>query len=313
MAKKILINEAEFDALDYLPHLAVMIYFKAIRPYMDYATGITGLKRGISLRQFAEETEVQTQRGRHTSKSGMVSKDSLRNAVQCLENAGLLLKLPADKKLVFKLPLASTNSSNSTMNPTSAPQTNPTSTPQAEAAELQAFDEFRNEMNPIPKPPMNPTHQDSGKNIITTTTNYNLNTNTQKPVKQVVSGGGDFVLIFDKRLSETEKRAISNAIPTDNEETAQALVDELAGVMQTQEIKSNVSYFHGIVRRFNSGEFIPTAGIAIAERRANNEKQRVEARQRHDEMTKPKAERASGEKTAAGREAMKALTRKGRK
>jgi len=300
MANKTLFNEEEFEALDYLPHLAVMIYFKAIRPYMDYSTGITGIKRGISYRQFAEETEVETVRGRHSDKSGKVTLDSIRNAVQRLEKAGLIVKIPADKKLIFKLPLATINNSVQMMSTTSTPETTTTSAPQAKPAPVEDLDAWRGDMNPTPKTPMNPTHQGSGNNINTTTT-YEPIENTSE------SGGGDFSLIFDNKITETEKKAIRKALPETDEETAQALLDELAGVMQTQEVKSKVSYFVGIVRRFKSGEFIPTAGITVAERRTRNEQQRQEALARQKQSRIPKEQRTNSKKTQEGRAKMRQM------
>jgi len=55
MAKKILLNENEFEAFEGLPHLAIVLYIKAMRPFMDYQTGITGWKRGISYQSMKEE------------------------------------------------------------------------------------------------------------------------------------------------------------------------------------------------------------------------------------------------------------------
>jgi hypothetical protein len=308
MAKKILLNEDEFEAFEGLPHLAIVLYIKAIRPFMDYQTGITGWKRGISYQSMGEELYIEHQRGRHTSASGSPSKDSLRNAVQSLVNIGLLTTIPAAKRLVFQLNYATVNKSNSTMTPTSAPQTTHTSAPQAEAAELQAFEDFKEEMNPTPDPLMNPTPQVSGKDIsITTTTNLKTDIQNQNGS----SGGGDFNnLIFDKKLSGREIKAIKKALPTDNQEDAQALIDELAGAMATKEVKSKVSYFNALVKSFKAGEFIPMAGIEVSERRERIVIEKQEAIENRKKKVKQKENRTS-KTTTAGRAAMKALVSKG--
>jgi hypothetical protein len=310
MAKKILLNEDEFVAFEGLPHLAIVLYIKAIRPFMDYQTGITGWKRGISYQSMGEELYIEHERGRHTSASGSPTRDSLRNAVQSLVNIGLLSKIPADKRLVFQLNKATVNNSVKTMTPTSAPQTTPTPATQAEPAPAQSFDAYQVDMNPTPQTPMNPTPQVSGKNLsITTTTNLK----TDIPNQNGSGGGGgcDFNnLIFDKKLSDREIKAIKKALPTDNQEDAQALIDELVGAMATKEVKSKVSYFNALVKSFKAGEFIPMAGIEVLERRERVAIEKQEAIENRKQQVRYKENRSS-ETTTAGRAAMKALVNKG--
>lgn len=312
MARRVLVNEHELDALDGLPHLAVVMYLKAIRPYMDYVTGITGWKRGISYQSIAEQLFVEPEPGRHKSLTGKPTKDAVRNAIKSLIKQGIVKVLPAGKKLVLECLLAETDNSISTRNATGAPQENTTPTPQAIAALQKDLEQLRQDMNTTPDIDRSTTPPESGiKTINTTTTVHNLKTDI--PNEPLASGGGDFDLIFPKQIGAKQQDAIRQALTTSDQEQAQNLVDELAGVMKTQDVKNPVSYFAGIIRRFNAGDFVPTAGPAVAEARERKRQEAIEAKQRQKELSKPKEERTNNQATAEGRAAMKAALKKGTK
>lgn len=88
----------ELSALSGLPHLQQLLYLRGIRPYVDYQTGIVGLKRGVSYQSFAESLYIEPHQG---IKSGSPSKDQLRRALKGLEKAGLLEIRSLERKLVF--------------------------------------------------------------------------------------------------------------------------------------------------------------------------------------------------------------------
>lgn len=102
-------NEREDDAMHGLPHMAQLTYLRALRPYMDYATGIVGIKRGISLKSISEMLHVESGQGRR--EYGDPSTKAVRYALDLLERAGLIEKKKADRQLVFRLPLADMDSS----------------------------------------------------------------------------------------------------------------------------------------------------------------------------------------------------------
>lgn len=106
------INQQERDALKGLPHLPRLTYLEAIRPYMDYSTGIVGIKRGISYQSLREELYVETQRGKT---GGSPSKDQMRRVVKSLERAGLISIQSEDKQLILKCELASCDYSAQTL------------------------------------------------------------------------------------------------------------------------------------------------------------------------------------------------------
>ncbi len=103
-----IISHYELSALCGLPHLQQIIYLRGVRPYMDYQTGIVGLKRGISYQSIAEELYVEPHQG---IKSGSPSKDQIRRALKGLERSGNILIQSTAEKLILKCLLATVNNS----------------------------------------------------------------------------------------------------------------------------------------------------------------------------------------------------------
>lgn len=101
------INQQERDALKGLMYLPRLTYLEALRPYMDYKTGIVGIMRGISYQSLREELYVETQRG-HTG--GSPSRQQMRRVVTTLERAGLIHIQSEEKKLILKCVLATCDS-----------------------------------------------------------------------------------------------------------------------------------------------------------------------------------------------------------
>lgn len=92
------INHQERQALKGLPHLPRLIYLEALRPYMDYQTGIVGLQRGISHQSIAEELYIEPHPG---YQSGSPSKDQIRRALKSLEKSGIIQLKSMNKKLIL--------------------------------------------------------------------------------------------------------------------------------------------------------------------------------------------------------------------
>ena len=102
------INEDEREALRGLPMLAREIYVFGLRPFMDYASGVVGVKRGVSWKSIAEELYVEPHQG---IKGGEPTEKELRRALTWLQKVGLLGPNQADRRLVFELLLASRDQS----------------------------------------------------------------------------------------------------------------------------------------------------------------------------------------------------------
>ena len=103
------INYEELSALSGLPHLQQLLYFRGIKPFIDYRTGIVGIERGISYQSLAEALYVEPHQG---IKSGSPSKDQIRRAIKGLEKSGLLRIQSIEWKLVFQCLLASAHTPN---------------------------------------------------------------------------------------------------------------------------------------------------------------------------------------------------------
>lgn len=97
-------NDEEDLALQGLPWMAQLLYLRGLRPYMDYASGVVGIKRGISYQGLAETLYLEPGQGK--TDTGSPTIKAIRNAVMNLEKAGLLVKISAERKLIFELVLA---------------------------------------------------------------------------------------------------------------------------------------------------------------------------------------------------------------
>ncbi|WP_024299746.1 DnaT-like ssDNA-binding domain-containing protein [Methylomicrobium lacus] len=91
-----LITDPEYDALDHLPHLAQILYFRCLRKYMNYKTKVVGgPARRISLDCLAEigAQSVNRQIIRPSQKAVRVALDQLVR-VTCPEGRYLIYRLP---------------------------------------------------------------------------------------------------------------------------------------------------------------------------------------------------------------------------
>ena len=120
------ITSEEVNALIGLPYLQQVTYLLGIRPYMDNATSLVGIKRGISYQSLAEALYVEPHQG---IQSGSPSRQQLRRVVKALERAGLIYVQSDGKHLILKCLLASSNyyaQNKADTNPTQQADTNPT-------------------------------------------------------------------------------------------------------------------------------------------------------------------------------------------
>jgi hypothetical protein len=100
----VLLCDEELQAMQELPHLHRCLYIFGIRRYMDYQTGITGIKRKISYKSLSEEVYVLPQRGYLETTTR--SKEAIRRAVKVLEKTGLIIIKSSDKNLILECVLA---------------------------------------------------------------------------------------------------------------------------------------------------------------------------------------------------------------
>ncbi len=102
MTQLMVMSSDELEALYELHHVDYVLYLW-LRLYMDYATGVVGLSRGISRQMLLERCYVPAEQGRGAQS---VSVSALRMALGRLERRGLLARIGGGEKLVFRMPIA---------------------------------------------------------------------------------------------------------------------------------------------------------------------------------------------------------------
>ncbi|PRE43859.1 helix-turn-helix domain-containing protein [Burkholderia multivorans] len=84
-------------------------------------------------------------------------------------------------------------------------------------------------------------------------------------------------LVWPSRLNERERCAIALMVNRLDVNDAQMLLDELAGVLATQSIKTSPErWFRAVLDRFHQGRFTPSAGLAAKESRLHVQRTPVE-------------------------------------
>ena len=102
------INYEEVSALRGLPHMQQLLYLCGIKPFVDYRTGVVGVKRKISYQSLSEVLYIEPHSG---IQSGSPSKSQLRRALKGLERAGVIKIQSDDYSLIFNCLLLSSGQS----------------------------------------------------------------------------------------------------------------------------------------------------------------------------------------------------------
>ena len=98
----ILITDNELSAMEGQPHTITVVYIY-LRRFMDYATGIVGIKRGVSYQSISEALYIEPEKG---VKYAKISKDAIRRILKRLERIGLLVRKGSADFLIFFMPLS---------------------------------------------------------------------------------------------------------------------------------------------------------------------------------------------------------------
>lgn len=157
--KAIAIVAAEWEALCGLPFLQRSLYL-VLRWYMDAATGVVGLRRGISRQSLLEELYVEPIPGRRSSDSGSPSVQALRSALAGLERSGLIESRGNGDVLVFSMPKAPRVSARPKQQ---QPGNNRGEQPGQQPGEIQQQQGFHDEQQPEQQPGVNPEQQPTSR------------------------------------------------------------------------------------------------------------------------------------------------------
>jgi hypothetical protein len=102
------VNREELEILYGYDEFVFKLYFAGIRRYMDYKTGIVGIKRGISWQSLRDMTRIESRSG---VKEKLSSESKVRRAVKTLMRIGLIKNISTPYRLIFECPIATRDNS----------------------------------------------------------------------------------------------------------------------------------------------------------------------------------------------------------
>lgn len=326
----------EDDLLHGLPVEAQLLYLRGLRRYMDYTTAIVGgAARRISLLMLCELLEVFPHQG---MKGARPDKSKIRRLLGWLERTGLIERIEdKDGYLVYFLPHAKNHGwADAHSSDRNKADTKPTQT----RHEAKSISDAGLSVVPKSKKPRKSAKADTHlisniKQIQTTTTTDELNEvcdeavvcgddyhlapvasdqlprheapscpPTELVAEQVTqSASWEEKLIFPDGLRDRDKTAILCHLKRCPAAKRQAVVDELAARLGS--VKAPSGYVRKLVNCVLSGEFIPEAGITLAEareRRKNDFQSPLPTRRpAPSESVRAEIERLTAEMVAAQR------------
>lgn len=98
-----ILSTEELALLYGLSHIQQLAYLRGIRPYMDFKTGLVGIKRRISYQSISEQLYVEPYQG---IKGQSFSRDQVRRAVAGLVRVGIIELQSEGLQLILKCQLA---------------------------------------------------------------------------------------------------------------------------------------------------------------------------------------------------------------
>lgn len=256
---RVMLNAYELAALAGLPSLAVVAYVLAIRPWMDYRTGLCGIARGISWQSIREAVEVEGHQGmpRQT-----FTEAQCRRAVAHLEKRGLLTRRSTDAALVFRANLATRDNG---VEKKAVPMLTPKAAPIAQPAmPATALDSGNGKPKAVPKavakavpPPAEPlTSNQSSSSYLPDVVGDAAQTTTT-------------AIVFHRVIKPEFQAAMLAAVAEFSAEDQQLALDELAGAILSRAggnnpIRSQLSYLRAIVANVRSGAQVWTNALEVA-------------------------------------------------
>lgn len=266
------LSDQELAMLYGQSHFILSAYVMAIRPRMDFKTGVVGIFPRISYQALSEWMYIEPRAG--LKGAGSPSVSAIRRAIEQLKKIGLIVSIGNAETLIFRLPFANTGNSVS-----NKPDKNPTGYPDTmEALRSQA----EKQQADSPEMAEADTQQVSGLVINTTTVNNLVTTAQNVPPVVVVSD-----LVFSSKLTPKEQTEILRIFVKEEtpQESQQAILDEFAGASSTARSVSNpVGFIRALCQKAKAGEFTAEKANAIANERAKRGIDQA-ARAEHAEKT----------------------------
>lgn len=258
----IYLSTKELEAMVGIQHIQKLVYTHGIRPYMDFATGIVGIKRGISWQSISEALYVEPAPG---IKGGSPKKHPIRTAVDGLVRVGLLQPMSTPKKLIFKCLLAETDISKQNKGGTKlAREVGTPKNGNIITVKSNTEANHRHSVGVSKDAEGGTLKNDKGdtppsvRDIKSSTSSANVMTQDDE----------DKILIFPTKLNSKEHDAIRNLLKGFNRNQSQVMLDELSGHMSAKQINSPIGYFRTIVRDAKNGIFQPERAHRVAAGRA---------------------------------------------
>lgn len=250
------INPEEFSRLAGLPDIQFRLYIVA-RQWMDWATGIVGLKRGISWQSLREELYVEPIHGR---KGGSPSKDQIRRAAAELEKIGLIKfssKNSDSYQLVFKCICADRDKSAKNKAAISPPYQAAISPPYSENTSEPIHGAGCSDSGTTPKT----AEAATPKKAEAATPPRVLDISLPPPPLKLIEVGGVGVE-FSNLIKPDQRPVIEGYLRKVKPEDRQCLLDDFVGWLSRQSAKGvTVANPSGVVRRmvdrYARGEWAP--------------------------------------------------------
>lgn len=284
--KYISFNSAEDDLLQGIPAAAQLLYLRGLRRFMDYRSAIVGGSvRRISLVMFKELVEVFPHQG---MKGSRYNKHQIQRLLGWLERVGLIERIE-DKKgyLVYLLPLAKNefysdahsseqkkpnaihNESSNNKKPHSDAGLNGENTPSKARHSTKPATHLKSNINnqktTTTTPDKSNDSSDDSADGGGENTPVASRRSSQPSELQTSTASWEEKLIFPDGLRDRDKTAIFCHLQRCPIDQRQAVIDELAARLGS--VKSPSGYVRKLVDCALSGEFIPEAGIPLAEAR----------------------------------------------
>ncbi|RKF33376.1 hypothetical protein [Paraburkholderia fungorum] len=268
--------EAEMQALYGLGYEAIALYVMAIRPRMDFATGMVGIAPRISWQALREWIYVEPRQG---VKATVPSIEAIRRIARQLEKAGLLRCESTEKNLVFRTLLAETDScvqKKADRKPTGQADTRKPSAVKAQRPETDRVQSAKADTHPV-----------SGEAL----------TNTSSATTYVsrgdeAKGGGGVALIWPENLEINKRAAMTTLMGGLASDLKQQILDEWQGAIQAGGIRYPAKFFASMINDAKSGVFMPEHAGRVSAGRETRKKQLAEMARRDAAFSAQVAESA---------------------